>query len=1068
MSINRPLEAPAAAHPGGPPGGPQTGIARFAWLPILVLMGGIAVLHFLDLPESYEHVNLMLGLNIVFSVIASLFIVFLVARSYLTRGTPGLLLFGCGVLIWGGAAVIGIVASLLAVGPGQLDINVVMTIHNTCVWLAAICHLAGVLLSRRSGPAMRAVNLWLVAAYTVAAGAVAVVTVAALRDWTPTFFIQDQGGTALRYFVLGSAGGMFLVTSALLWHANRASKSPFAYWYSLALALIAVGLFGIMIERVHGGPLSWAGRAAQLLSGAYMLIAAILSARESHVWSINLAAALRQSEDRYRALFAGMTEGFAIHDLIIDAAGTPVDYRFLDINPGFERLTGLNRQDVVGRTHNEVMPGDNPKWLQMYGQVALTGKPVQFEDYSPVLKRHFEVFAYRPAPMQFAVLFMDITERKRAEGALRESQERLAFALETIHTGAWDLDLVDHTAHRSLMHDHIFGYESLLPQWTFEMFLEHVLPEDREEVGRKFQHAVRTKTDWDFECRIRRTDGEIRWIRAAGRHRPDPSGEMNRMSGVVQDITDRKRAEEALQQSELRFRTMADSIPQLAWMAKADGFIYWYNRRWYEYTGTTPQQMEGWGWQSVHDPEVLPKVLEQWKASIGTGNPFDMEFPLRGADGKFRPFLTRVMPLKDDQGKVVQWFGTNTDVSERAAVEQALRQAKEQLESRVRERTGELTEALGALRQTGAYTRSLIEASLDPLVTIGPDGTITDVNAATEAATGRTRQELIGTDFATYFTEPDNARMGYQRVFKEGSVRDYPLEVRHHDGHTIPVLYNAAVYRDQTGRVVGVFAAARDITERKRVEMALREAHDTLEQRVAERTAELTRSNRELEQFAYISSHDLQEPLRQVRAFVQLLQARHEAKLDGDALQYMHFVHDGAERMSGLVQGLLDYSRIGARDARLQATPCRQAIDAALANLRAAVAESGARVTHDELPTVTCDPTQLMQLFQNLIGNAIKFRRDGVAPEIHVAARRDGARWLLSVRDNGIGIDPQYHEKIFMIFQRLHDRGKYPGTGIGLAISKKIVEQCGGRIWIESKVGEGSTFCFSLPANGDA
>jgi light-regulated signal transduction histidine kinase (bacteriophytochrome) len=167
--------------------------------------------------------------------------------------------------------------------------------------------------------------------------------------------------------------------------------------------------------------------------------------------------------------------------------------------------------------------------------------------------------------------------------------------------------------------------------------------------------------------------------------------------------------------------------------------------------------------------------------------------------------------------------------------------------------------------------------------------------------------------------------------------------------------------------------------------------------------------------------------------------------------------------MSDLVQGLLAYSRAGAREARHQPVPCQQALDAALANLQVSIAESNARVTHDDLPTVVAERTQLTQLFQNLIGNAVKFRRDGVAPMIHVGCRREGGQWLFWVKDNGIGIEPQYQDKVFLIFQRLHGPEMYPGTGIGLAICKKIVEQHGGKIWIESKIGEGSTFYFTLP-----
>jgi PAS domain S-box-containing protein len=248
----------------------------------------------------------------------------------------------------------------------------------------------------------------------------------------------------------------------------------------------------------------------------------------------------------------------------------------------------------------------------------------------------------------------------------------------------------------------------------------------------------------------------------------------------------------------------------------------------------------------------------------------------------------------------------------------------------------------------------------------------------------------------------------------------------------------------------------------------LNTAWETTEQKAAEdllrqAAEELRRSNQELEQFAYVSSHDLQEPLRQVRSFVQLLRDRYQEQFDDRGAEYLRFIVDGASRMSELVQDLLAYSRVGAREKRRQPVSCRDALEKALVNLQASMTESQAQVTFDELPTVTADPLQMSQLFQNLVGNALKFCRDDVPPEIHVGARREGAEWLLSVRDNGIGIDPQYTDKIFQIFQRLHARDKYPGTGIGLALCKKIVEQHGGRIWMESQPGQGTTFFVTIP-----
>jgi len=238
----------------------------------------------------------------------------------------------------------------------------------------------------------------------------------------------------------------------------------------------------------------------------------------------------------------------------------------------------------------------------------------------------------------------------------------------------------------------------------------------------------------------------------------------------------------------------------------------------------------------------------------------------------------------------------------------------------------------------------------------------------------------------------------------------------------------------------------------------------------ARRAQELERSNRELEQFAYVASHDLQEPLRMVSSYTQLIARRYRGQLDADADEFIAFAVDGANHMQQLINDLLAYSRVSTRGQPFAATDCHAVLGQVRANLSAAIQESGALVTNDELPTVMADEAQLVQLFQNLIGNAIKFHTPGEPPRVHISAKKTSEVfetsevWTFAVRDNGIGIDPQYHERIFVIFQRLHAREEYPGTGIGLAICQRIVERHDGRMWVESELGEGATFYFTLPA----
>ncbi len=245
-----------------------------------------------------------------------------------------------------------------------------------------------------------------------------------------------------------------------------------------------------------------------------------------------------------------------------------------------------------------------------------------------------------------------------------------------------------------------------------------------------------------------------------------------------------------------------------------------------------------------------------------------------------------------------------------------------------------------------------------------------------------------------------------------------------------------------------------EITERERTEDKLKKT-----------MAELTRSNSELQQFAYVASHDLQEPLRMVSSYVQLLARRYRDKLDSDADEFIGFAVDGANRMQKLINDLLMYSRVGTRGKPFEHTDCNAVLDQTLANLSTAIEESRAVVTNDDLPTVMADEGQMVQLFQNLVGNAIKFRGED-PPCVHISAKQENNDCVLSVSDNGIGIDPEYYERIFVIFQRLHGKNHYPGTGIGLAVCKKIVDRHGGRIWLESESGKGSTFCFTVPAFG--
>jgi len=396
----------------------------------------------------------------------------------------------------------------------------------------------------------------------------------------------------------------------------------------------------------------------------------------------------------------------------------------------------------------------------------------------------------------------------------------------------------------------------------------------------------------------------------------------------------------------------------------------------------------------------------------------------------------------------------------------------DELESEIYEKTAALNTELAerkraekSLRDSEVLYHSLVDTLPINILRKDLRGRVTYGNRGYCERMGRPLSELLGkTDYDLFPKEhADKYLTDDEKVIRSGKMFEDIEEHRTGDGEKLYVHVLKAPVRDARGDIVGTQVIFWDVTARKLAEEQLEKT-----------AAELARSNKELEQFAYVASHDLQEPLRMITSYTQLIARRYKDQLDADAREFMHFAVDGAQRMQKLIQALLEYSRVGTRGKPFAQVKCGEILQAALDNLKLAVEESGAAVTHDPLPEIMADPVQLTQLFQNLIGNALKFRGKD-APRIHVGvarnARADAAslnvppyEWIVCVRDNGIGIEPQYFERIFVIFQRLHTQDKYPGTGIGLAICKKIVERHGGRIWLESKPGEGTSFYFTLPA----
>jgi PAS domain S-box-containing protein len=647
----------------------------------------------------------------------------------------------------------------------------------------------------------------------------------------------------------------------------------------------------------------------------------------------------------------------------------------------------------------------------------------------------------------------------------------------------------------------------------------------------------------DYPLAIRHRSGKITDVLYNATVYRNEAGIVQGVFAAARDVTERKVAEEKLRAASLYARSLLEASLDPLVTISVQGKITDVNQATESITGCSREQLIGSDFSDYFtEPE---KARAGYQQAFTEGFVRDYALAIRHKDGSVTDVLYNATLYANEQGVVQGVFAAARDVTERKKAEEKLRSAS-------------------------LYSRSLLEASLDPLVTISAEGKITDVNKAAEDATGFPRGQLIGSDFSEYFTEPEKARIGYMQVFREGFVKDYPLAIRHKSGKVTDVLYNASIYRNVNGDVQGVFAAARDITERKRAEeryqtlfnsidegfcivemvfnsdckpidycfleinssferqtglhnakgklmrslvpnhedywyqmygnvalteqpvrfsneaKALNRWYDvfafpvgdekprkvgilfnditqrkTVENELVITMDKLKQSNAELEQFAYVASHDLQEPLRMVASYVQLLERRYKGKLDSDADEFINYAVDGANRMRGLIDDLLTYSRVSRLGKPFEPVDLEATMEIVLSNLQASIRDANAVITHDKLPNIIADSGQLAQLFQNLIGNAIKFHGKE-PPHIHVSVKSQETEYLFSVKDNGIGIDPQYFDRLFKIFQRLHTKQEYPGSGIGLVICKKIVERHGGRIWLESQVGKGSTVYFTL------
>lgn len=528
---------------------------------------------------------------------------------------------------------------------------------------------------------------------------------------------------------------------------------------------------------------------------------------------------------------------------------------------------------------------------------------------------------------------------------------------------------------------------------------------------------------------------------------------------LAAETAERKRIEESL----CKLSLTVEQSPSAIIITDTKGAIEYVNPKFTQLTGYAAAEVAG------KNPRILKlgeKSSEEYKRlweTLTAGKEWRGEFHNRKKDGKLYWASASISPVKNAEGVTTHFIGIQEDITARKHMEEELKNLNDLLRQRASDRAVQLMESEEKFRKISASAN-------DALIMLDNEERVSYWNEAAEKIFRYSKEEVVGKHLHTLII-PKGFRKRHLDGFKEFQTtgqgpligKTVELTALRRNSEEFPIeLSLSGVQIKGKWNAIGII---RDITERKILNARLLaeiEGRKKVQERLKQMVKELERSNSELQQFAYVASHDLQEPLRMVSSYTQLLGRRYKGKLDADADEFIAYAVDGAARMQMLINDLLEYSRVGTRSKPFEMVNCLEVFDHAVSNLKMAIEESGAVITHDELPTVMADTLQLTQLFQNLLGNAIKFRGKE-PPRIHVSAIQKEGEWVFSIRDNGIGIDPQYTNRIFVIFQRLHSKEEYPGSGIGLAICKKIVERHGGQIGVESEPGKGATFIFTIP-----
>lgn len=665
-----------------------------------------------------------------------------------------------------------------------------------------------------------------------------------------------------------------------------------------------------------------------------------------------------------------------------------------------------------------------------------------------------EKIAYR-----FNGTLQDVTEEVIARRAVLESETRLRLAIASAQLGTFEIDLVHPSIIFSERLAEIFGLDPT-QKWTHKDLKEALHPDDVPTRNKAHEKAL--KTGWLFyEARVIGKDGSVRWIRINGRVLYE-AGIPVRMYGMAMDITEEKRKQQLLKENEERFRTLAETLPQLVWITDEKGKQEYASSRWKEFTGIEPQ---GWqSWQQMVHPHDRTSITKAWLNSLETGSLYRTEARLKNKDGAYRWHFVHGEPIKNSEGKIIKWIGAFTDVHNQKTL-------SENLEKLVKERTSELTELNEVLEERNTdlfnaqnFLQTVLDSSVELVAAFDTNLNYTFINKKAEDFINKKAEDITGKNITDVHPGIENTEH-FQHICKALSGQHIHVQQREAFSREGTILESYLLPLKEGNQIVGVISLQRDVTTFVRLSEDLKQSN-----------LELERSNEDLQQFAHVASHDLKEPLRKIKTFGNRLRTEFEEGLPEKGKTYISKMETAANRMYDMIDGVLLYSSLNAAQQTIEEVDLNRVLGNIESDLEVMVQQKQARIEYTAMPVIKASGILMHQLFYNLINNALKFSSAGKKPHITIQSQLLSATdWdnkpampaehyvQIVIKDNGIGFDQAQAEKIFKTFTRLNSKDQYEGTGLGLALCKKIVERHHGLISAEGKEGEGATFTILLP-----